>query len=82
MSLFNVIKKCKTPRKLESQVSIFGDSRFIDTQVWQKLLLGLFFFFLSVKDVMYICPFMGAVSGTLTVTDFKMYFKNVERVSF
>ncbi|XP_023396160.1 myotubularin-related protein 1 isoform X3 [Loxodonta africana] len=32
-----------------------------------------------VKDVMYICPFMGAVSGTLTVTDFKMYFKNVER---
>uniref|UniRef100_A0A8D0HAL0 phosphatidylinositol-3,5-bisphosphate 3-phosphatase n=1 Tax=Sphenodon punctatus TaxID=8508 RepID=A0A8D0HAL0_SPHPU len=31
------------------------------------------------KDVMYICPFMGAVSGTLTVTDFKMYFKNVER---
>jgi hypothetical protein len=41
-----------------------------------------FGFFLSVKDVMYICPFMGAVSGTLTVTDFKMYFKNVERVSF
>ncbi|XP_045676430.1 myotubularin-related protein 1 isoform X7 [Phyllostomus hastatus] len=32
-----------------------------------------------VKDVMYICPFMGAVSGMLTVTDFKMYFKNVER---
>ncbi|KAE8584451.1 hypothetical protein XENTR_v10020973 [Xenopus tropicalis] len=31
------------------------------------------------KDVMYICPFWGAVSGTLTVTDFKMYFKNVER---
>ncbi|KAG9478422.1 hypothetical protein GDO78_013439 [Eleutherodactylus coqui] len=28
---------------------------------------------------MYICPFWGAVSGTLTVTDFKMYFKNVER---
>uniref|UniRef100_A0A452RTP6 phosphatidylinositol-3,5-bisphosphate 3-phosphatase n=1 Tax=Ursus americanus TaxID=9643 RepID=A0A452RTP6_URSAM len=33
----------------------------------------------TVRDVMYICPFMGAVSGTLTVTDFKMYFKNVER---
>nr|XP_058907082.1 myotubularin-related protein 1 isoform X5 [Kogia breviceps] len=32
-----------------------------------------------VKDVMYICPFVGAVSGTLTVTDFKMYFKSVER---
>lgn len=32
-----------------------------------------------VKDVIYICPFSGAVSGTLTVTDFKMFFKNVER---
>ncbi|XP_053230309.1 myotubularin-related protein 1 isoform X6 [Podarcis raffonei] len=31
------------------------------------------------KDVMYICPFIGAISGTLSVTDFKMYFKNVER---
>uniref|UniRef100_A0A670KD67 phosphatidylinositol-3,5-bisphosphate 3-phosphatase n=1 Tax=Podarcis muralis TaxID=64176 RepID=A0A670KD67_PODMU len=31
------------------------------------------------KDVMYICPFLGAISGTLSVTDFKMYFKNVER---
>ncbi|XP_046773352.1 myotubularin-related protein 1 isoform X7 [Gallus gallus] len=31
------------------------------------------------KDVMYICPFMGAVSGTLTVTDFRMYIKSVER---
>ncbi|XP_048369899.1 myotubularin-related protein 1 isoform X5 [Sphaerodactylus townsendi] len=31
------------------------------------------------KDVMYICPFIGAISGTMTVTDFKMYFKNVER---
>uniref|UniRef100_A0ABI7VS09 phosphatidylinositol-3,5-bisphosphate 3-phosphatase n=1 Tax=Felis catus TaxID=9685 RepID=A0ABI7VS09_FELCA len=33
----------------------------------------------TVKDVMYICPFVGAVTGTLTVTDFKMYFKSVER---
>uniref|UniRef100_A0A670ZX93 phosphatidylinositol-3,5-bisphosphate 3-phosphatase n=1 Tax=Pseudonaja textilis TaxID=8673 RepID=A0A670ZX93_PSETE len=31
------------------------------------------------KDVVYICPFIGAISGTLTVTDYKMYFKNVER---
>ncbi|KAM6427367.1 phosphatidylinositol-3-phosphate phosphatase MTMR1 isoform 1-T1 [Liasis olivaceus] len=31
------------------------------------------------KDVVYICPFSGAISGTLTVTDYKMYFKNVER---
>ncbi|XP_035580799.1 LOW QUALITY PROTEIN: myotubularin-related protein 1-like [Zalophus californianus] len=33
----------------------------------------------TVKAVMYICPFMGAVSGSLSVTDFKVYFKNVER---
>uniref|UniRef100_A0A8C9SDW2 phosphatidylinositol-3,5-bisphosphate 3-phosphatase n=1 Tax=Scleropages formosus TaxID=113540 RepID=A0A8C9SDW2_SCLFO len=32
------------------------------------------------KDVMYICPFTGAVSGTLTVTDYKLYFKSLERV--
>uniref|UniRef100_A0A8C2GBJ7 phosphatidylinositol-3,5-bisphosphate 3-phosphatase n=1 Tax=Cyprinus carpio TaxID=7962 RepID=A0A8C2GBJ7_CYPCA len=28
----------------------------------------------TVKDVMYICPFTGAVTGTLTVTDYKLYF--------
>ena len=53
--------------------------RFIETQAnGTRCYFG---FFLSVKDVMYICPFVGAVTGTLTVTDFKMYFKNVERVS-
>ncbi|XP_025061126.1 myotubularin-related protein 1 isoform X2 [Alligator sinensis] len=31
------------------------------------------------KDVMYICPFMGAVSGTLTVTDYRLYIKSIER---
>ncbi|XP_072562721.1 myotubularin-related protein 1b isoform X2 [Paramormyrops kingsleyae] len=31
------------------------------------------------KNVMYICPFTGAVSGTLTVTDYKLYFKSLER---
>uniref|UniRef100_A0A8C1XP16 phosphatidylinositol-3,5-bisphosphate 3-phosphatase n=1 Tax=Cyprinus carpio TaxID=7962 RepID=A0A8C1XP16_CYPCA len=33
----------------------------------------------SVKDVMYICPFTGAVTGTLTVTDYKLYFVSLER---
>uniref|UniRef100_A0A7M4FV07 phosphatidylinositol-3,5-bisphosphate 3-phosphatase n=1 Tax=Crocodylus porosus TaxID=8502 RepID=A0A7M4FV07_CROPO len=31
------------------------------------------------KDVMYICPFMGAISGTLTVTDYRLYIKSIER---
>ncbi|GCB63558.1 hypothetical protein scyTo_0011639, partial [Scyliorhinus torazame] len=31
------------------------------------------------KDVTYICPFIGAISGTLTVTEYKLYFKSVER---
>ncbi|XP_076130407.1 myotubularin-related protein 1b [Alosa pseudoharengus] len=31
------------------------------------------------KDVMYICPFSGAVSGTLTITDYKLYFKCLAR---
>uniref|UniRef100_A0A4W6E8G4 phosphatidylinositol-3,5-bisphosphate 3-phosphatase n=1 Tax=Lates calcarifer TaxID=8187 RepID=A0A4W6E8G4_LATCA len=35
----------------------------------------------TVKDVMYICPFSGLVSGTLTITDYKLYFTSVERDS-
>ncbi|XP_060746801.1 myotubularin-related protein 1b isoform X2 [Tachysurus vachellii] len=31
------------------------------------------------KNVMYICPFSGAVSGTLTITDYKLYFKSLTR---
>uniref|UniRef100_A0AAQ4RP36 phosphatidylinositol-3,5-bisphosphate 3-phosphatase n=1 Tax=Gasterosteus aculeatus aculeatus TaxID=481459 RepID=A0AAQ4RP36_GASAC len=33
----------------------------------------------TVKDVMYICPFSGLVNGTLTITDYKLYFTSVER---
>ncbi|KAF3836713.1 hypothetical protein F7725_004177 [Dissostichus mawsoni] len=32
-------------------------------------------------DVMYICPFSGLVNGTLTITDYKLYFTSVERES-
>ncbi|XP_030017929.1 myotubularin-related protein 1a isoform X5 [Sphaeramia orbicularis] len=35
----------------------------------------------TVKDVMYICPFSGLVTGTLTITDYKLYFTSVERES-
>uniref|UniRef100_A0AAQ4R9K9 phosphatidylinositol-3,5-bisphosphate 3-phosphatase n=1 Tax=Gasterosteus aculeatus aculeatus TaxID=481459 RepID=A0AAQ4R9K9_GASAC len=31
------------------------------------------------NDVMYICPFSGLVNGTLTITDYKLYFTSVER---
>lgn len=34
----------------------------------------------TVKDVIYICPLTGAVRGTLTVTDYKLYFISLERV--
>ncbi|XP_056602070.1 myotubularin-related protein 1a isoform X1 [Triplophysa dalaica] len=33
----------------------------------------------TVKDVIYICPLTGAVRGTLTVTDYKLYFISLER---
>uniref|UniRef100_A0AAY5L4N3 phosphatidylinositol-3,5-bisphosphate 3-phosphatase n=1 Tax=Esox lucius TaxID=8010 RepID=A0AAY5L4N3_ESOLU len=33
------------------------------------------------KDVMYICPFTGLVTGTLTCTDYKLYFISLERDS-
>ncbi|XP_026768088.1 myotubularin-related protein 2 isoform X2 [Pangasianodon hypophthalmus] len=31
------------------------------------------------KDVTYICPFVGAVRGTLTVTSYRLYFRSVNR---
>ncbi|XP_026791826.3 myotubularin-related protein 1a isoform X3 [Pangasianodon hypophthalmus] len=34
---------------------------------------------ITAKDVMYICPFTGAVTGTLTITDYKLYFMSLER---
>lgn len=65
---------------MESQICLFGNPRLLEVQVCgRSCYLGVF---LSVKDVMYICPFVGAVTGTLTVTDFKLYFKSAERVSF
>ncbi|XP_060888086.1 myotubularin-related protein 1a isoform X2 [Labrus mixtus] len=33
----------------------------------------------TVKDVMYICPFSGLVNGTLTITDYKLYFSGTDR---
>ncbi|XP_041840776.1 myotubularin-related protein 1a isoform X2 [Melanotaenia boesemani] len=36
---------------------------------------------ITVKDVMYICPFSGLVNGTLTITDYKLYFTSEEKVS-
>ncbi|KAM4611918.1 myotubularin-related protein 1a isoform 2-T2 [Polymixia lowei] len=33
------------------------------------------------KDVMYICPFSGLLTGTLTITDYKLYFTSLERES-
>ncbi|XP_078401927.1 phosphatidylinositol-3,5-bisphosphate 3-phosphatase MTMR2 isoform X1 [Cetorhinus maximus] len=31
------------------------------------------------KDVTYICPFTGTLKGTLTVTNYRLYFKSLER---
>lgn len=33
------------------------------------------------KDVTYICPFIGAIRGTLTITNYRLYFKTMERDS-
>lgn len=34
----------------------------------------------AVKDVIYVSPFSGLVNGTLTITDYKLYFTSLERV--
>ncbi|KAK5605340.1 Myotubularin- protein 1 [Crenichthys baileyi] len=38
---------------------------------------------ITVKDFMYICPFSGLITGTLTVTDYKLYFTSlIKEASF
>uniref|UniRef100_A0A8C6M548 Myotubularin related protein 1a n=1 Tax=Nothobranchius furzeri TaxID=105023 RepID=A0A8C6M548_NOTFU len=32
----------------------------------------------SLKDVMHICPFSGVITGTLTITDYKLFFSSTE----
>uniref|UniRef100_A0A8C6LZ85 Myotubularin related protein 1a n=1 Tax=Nothobranchius furzeri TaxID=105023 RepID=A0A8C6LZ85_NOTFU len=32
----------------------------------------------KVKDVMHICPFSGVITGTLTITDYKLFFSSTE----
>uniref|UniRef100_A0A8C7WZX2 phosphatidylinositol-3,5-bisphosphate 3-phosphatase n=1 Tax=Oryzias sinensis TaxID=183150 RepID=A0A8C7WZX2_9TELE len=34
-----------------------------------------------IKDMVYICPFIGLISGTLTITDYKLYFTSGEKES-
>uniref|UniRef100_A0A8C5LS43 Myotubularin n=1 Tax=Leptobrachium leishanense TaxID=445787 RepID=A0A8C5LS43_9ANUR len=33
----------------------------------------------NAKDVAYICPFSGAIRGSFTVTNYRLYFKSLER---
>ncbi|XP_063059927.1 myotubularin-related protein 2 isoform X2 [Engraulis encrasicolus] len=33
----------------------------------------------TAKDVTYICPYIGALRGTLTVTNYRLFFKNIDR---
>ncbi|KAM9833880.1 myotubularin-related protein 1a isoform 1-T1 [Syngnathus typhle] len=35
----------------------------------------------TIEDVMYICPYSGLFNGTLTITDYKLYFSSTERES-
>ena len=31
------------------------------------------------RDVTYLCPYIGPVRGTLTVTNYKLYFRSIDR---
>lgn len=31
------------------------------------------------RDVAYVCPYIGPVRGTLTVTNYKLYFRSIDR---
>ena len=36
--------------------------------------------FVTAKDVTYLCPYSGPTRGSLTVTNYKLYFKSSDRV--
>lgn len=40
------------------------------------------FFFPTAQDVTYFCPFTGALRGTVTVTNYRLFFKCMDRVCF
>lgn len=42
------------------------------------------FFFIHLfpdKDIIYICPFSGAVKGKVLITNYRLYFKSSDAVS-
>lgn len=39
-----------------------------------------FFLFFLDKDVIYICPFNGALKGKVLITNYRLYFKSSEAV--
>uniref|UniRef100_A0A673YY95 Phosphatidylinositol-3,5-bisphosphate 3-phosphatase MTMR2 n=1 Tax=Salmo trutta TaxID=8032 RepID=A0A673YY95_SALTR len=44
--------------------------------------LNFYLYFLTAKDVTYICPYIGALRGTLTVTNYRLFFRCMDRVCF
>uniref|UniRef100_A0A4W5K4Z8 phosphatidylinositol-3,5-bisphosphate 3-phosphatase n=1 Tax=Hucho hucho TaxID=62062 RepID=A0A4W5K4Z8_9TELE len=41
--------------------------------------LNFYWYFLTAKDVTYICPYIGALRGTLTVTNYRLFFRCMDR---
>ncbi|XP_072040453.1 phosphatidylinositol-3,5-bisphosphate 3-phosphatase MTMR2-like isoform X2 [Amphiura filiformis] len=63
---------CETPRDLGSSGSKLGQTEDVPLLVGEAI-QGI------AKDVTYLCPFTGPVRGTLTITNYKLYFKGVDR---
>lgn len=45
-----------------------------------KKMNNMFFHVFLDKDVIYICPFNGAVKGKVLITNYRVYFKSSEAV--
>ncbi|XP_051564332.1 myotubularin-related protein 1-like isoform X1 [Myxocyprinus asiaticus] len=80
-----VTRECKVGKKIDFRVSRRPNLRQVFGGVRRQAPMDEVPLFpgetikTTVKDVMYICPFTGAVTGTLTVTDYKLYFISLER---
>uniref|UniRef100_A0AAR2JL71 Phosphatidylinositol-3,5-bisphosphate 3-phosphatase MTMR2 n=1 Tax=Pygocentrus nattereri TaxID=42514 RepID=A0AAR2JL71_PYGNA len=59
---------------LSPQLRLFRDSEKDDIELLPKEVVQE-----VGKDVTYICPFVGALRGTLTVTNFRLFFRGISR---
>jgi len=66
-----IVCLCWHSAKLKTELTLMSDI---------ILVVSLILLYFVAKDVTYICPFSGPKRGNLSVTNFKLYFKQTDHV--